>query len=303
MIRIVLVLAGTFIGIFLIANATGQNYDIVFETSTVVGETFPRKIVTGQNSFILKSMPKRIVSCTFFADEIILVLVDPARVQAVTFMADQENYCSFVDAAKRVPHRVRSVSNLEHIISLRPDLVIVDPYNTPEAVMLLSSLKIPVFKIDYPKSVADVERNILTLGKILGKEAKAGQLVNEIRAVKTGVKKQKAKPRVLYLLGNTVPTTETLLHDIIQLAGGVNVTAEWGRSKFVQISLEKLLELEPDVIFTAYRSELLKHPAASMLKAVKHKQVFVISPKYYESGSHVVVNAIKEMARYIRRVK
>ncbi len=299
--RILIIFTGSAVGVFLLLNAINENFNPSFQTSIVEGISFPKKIKNNDKTLVVATPPRRIVSCTFFADEIVMALVETNRIEAVTFMSDLKDYCSMHEIAKKVPHRVRSIRDVERLIELRPDLIIVDPFNTPDASLLLAKAGLCVLKIDYPRSISQVEQNILMLGEILGAQKEANRLVNEIENVKRQIVSTDEKPRVLYLLGPTCPTKGTLLHDIIEAAGGKNITSDKDKGRFIYLSLEHLIDLDPDVIFVggSVLPDVLRHGAADSLKAKRSGKLYLISPIHLESASHLIANAIMEISQHL----
>lgn len=307
MLKILLVIVGACSGIFLFRGAALEKNEPVFRTSSIRGALQQKVLVTDKKEFTLTKPPQRIVSCTFAADEIILSLVDPARIQAVTFLCDLPEYSTLSGAAKKIPNRITRVKDTEKLFSLKPDLVIVDPYNTPDPVMLLSQTGIPILKIAYPQSLLEIEQNILILGEVLGVEKEAKDLANKftVQTMQAKANAPEKKPRVLYMLGGSVsPTKGTLLDEIIQTAGGVNCVSGRGNGKFVQITLEELMIIDPDVIITGGSfSDLLNHPSTSWLGAKKRGNIFNIKPNTIEVSSHIIVQGIDEISKYLRQVK
>ena len=93
---------------------------------------------------------------------------------------------------------------------------------------------------------------------------------------------------------------------MMRLAGQENASAEAGLEGNVQLRLEELLELDPDVILTGMGSgaagleHLRDHPTLGQLKAVQEER-FVRLPAYLVStSSHEILTAAEALAEGLR---
>ena len=153
--------------------------------------------------------------------------------------------------------------NVEKIIELHPDLVI--SYGSQDVLSeRLQSLGVQVFPFRHG-NVEQTLRFILDLGRRVGTEDRAEQLVagirhsfDEVRAVATA-----NRPKVFLVhdrAGGTLGSFYTIgsrafQHDLIEIAGGLNVFGEVDVETF-QPSLEEVLRRKPDIIL-----ETLSPPA------------------------------------------
>src|SRR5579859_1438085 len=89
---------------------------------------FPRTVTDGAgNKVTINAKPVHIVSVTLGTDEILLSLVDHARITAITANAIDPDQSSVVDQAKSIPNQLAK-ADPEAIIALKPDLVFVASY-------------------------------------------------------------------------------------------------------------------------------------------------------------------------------
>jgi iron complex transport system substrate-binding protein len=147
--------------------------------------------------------------------------------------------------------------DLETIVSLSPDLVIAGSINTPELVKSLEDLGLTVFYLANPLDIEGTFKSIETIGVISGHDKQANQLVQGLRArveeVTIILEGVKDKPTVYYELDASdatkpyTPGPNTFYTSLIDLAGGENIGAELDLD-WAQISLEKLLVYDPDMI-------------------------------------------------------
>jgi len=175
--------------------------------------------------------------------------------------------------------------NLEELMALKPDLVFV--WNNVKNVDQLEKAGIPVIVCDI--STWDHVRSMfLLIGEIMGAQKKAGEMLAfmdktaaEVKK-KTDVLKPSERKRVLFvskttplsLMGNTSHNSF-----MIEMAGGISA-ADQLAGHFVDVSMEQMYAVDPDVLFVSAASpqalkEILENPQWQALKAVKTRQVYL----------------------------
>lgn len=135
--------------------------------------------------------------------------------------------------------------NLELIRALSPDLVIVGSKKAfPDSAA--ERLKAAIFRYD-PRTLEEILEAIEALGRVLGREEAARNLVAELKAELAALKPLPRRPNVIYEVSSLplkVAGRRSIVNDIIRVAGGRNlVTAE---KKHVLLSPEVVLALNPD---------------------------------------------------------
>jgi iron complex transport system substrate-binding protein len=199
----------------------------------------------------LSAPPARIVSLVPSVTETVYALSAEDTLVGVT------DFCDFPPQARRKPRVGGMVSpSLEAIVALRPDLVIATTEGTREdAVTQLTRLRVPVYLVAANR-IADVTALIGRIGGLTGRTAAAESLVARLERRIDGVKKAVAalgRPRVLYVLWPEpliVPGRNTIVTEMIQLAGGQSLTADDADS-WPRYSLEAAVAKRPEVILLA----------------------------------------------------
>ncbi len=278
---------------------------------TVAAGTFPRTVVdaTGQAHYI-KERPQRIVSLMLGADEILLSLVAPDRVAAVTYLAANSIWTNVADQAQGL---TTVGPDPEQIAALQPDLVFAATYTNADSVKLLKDLGYRVITMQLFDSVDRIKDNIRFVAQVVGEEthgeALVAQMEARIQGVEAAVAQAASKPRVLFYdsFGATAGIGSTG-SDIIERAGGINVAEEAGIGPFGSISLEKVVALNPDVIIMdeyspdnqpRWQEEFVGHPALTTVNAVKNKQTYVIPAKHMTAVSQFIAEAVYDMAQVL----
>ncbi|MGE0489057.1 MAG: ABC transporter substrate-binding protein [Vulcanimicrobiota bacterium] len=218
--------------------------------------------------------PRRIVSLVPSLTELLFALGAGESVVGVTDNDD------FPPEVKARPSVGDMNINYEKVVSLRPDLVLLDPgFNTQQA--RLESLRVPCRAL----ATADLDRlpeQVLELGEIVGKQARARQLVDKFEREVTEIRERASKqpaPRVFIEIWSTPLMTAgggSFVDQLITLAGGKNIFSEL--DGYPNVSHEDLLLRDPDVIVltTLDPTEAARLPGWSNLRAVQQQRVFRI---------------------------
>lgn len=279
--------------------------------SVVKGDGFPKVLIdqTGRR-VVLPQKPTRIVSVTLATDEILLALVEPARLLAVTYLADDARISNMAHEAAAVPYKVRA--DPEQIIGLQPDLVFVASFLRGEFIKLLHDAGLVVFQFQEYDSIAAVQQNIRLVGQVVGEEARAEALVAamdaRLRAVAERLRPITARPRVLYwgARGYTAGRL-TSMDDLITHAGGENLAATHGVTGPANLSAEQVLAMNPEVIVSGGDSRdahpglpaSLMHPALQGTDALQHGRAFTLPMRHLVTLSQFIVEGVEELARVL----
>ena len=199
---------------------------------------------------IASAIPQRIVSTAVTGDEILHALLgNNPRLVALSALATNKLHSNISHlVAPRLPLRATSV---EHVVSLRPDLIVYSTFNRPEFVNLAQHLGIDTIVLKKATQLEHVLANITQLGKKVGAEASTQALVKKLRRKLAGIATMRPKraPRVLnYFADHTVMGQGTLFDALITQAGGINLAAQQKIKGFRILSAEILATLQPDFI-------------------------------------------------------
>ncbi|MGD8227709.1 MAG: cobalamin-binding protein [Desulfobacteraceae bacterium] len=254
----------------------------------------------------LKGEPKRIVTLAPSITEILYFLGLGNRVVGVT------QFSYYPPEAKLKPKVGSYIDlNVEKIISLAPDLVIgTADGNQPGVVDLLEQAGIPVFIVN-PRNIHQTIDTVAIVGRLCGGPKKASALSKQLsQRVDHIIDHTKSKRRPLVFLQiNLRPimtiNKDTFLHDLIQLAGGRNMT-EKEPITYPRISLEEVIRKKPEVIiissmerggrFEKARQDWFKWTS---IPAVKDGRVHLIDSDLIDRPSPRIVEGLEAMARFI----
>ncbi len=272
---------------------------------------WPRLVKSVTGPVELKRKPERILTLSLGHDELSLALVPPTRLVGTSEFATNHGISNVVEKARGIPVMPR---NAEAVIAARPDLVVVSPFSRKELIQQLTDAGIQVFQTQRPANPLYYESDLLLLAYLYGEEEKAQGVLRAVRARRERVdavvakKSPSERPSVLALSGGNVTGGRGTTNDaIIEAAGGLNAAARAGIDGFKPLSLEIILQLDPDYILTPgddpanpqVRSEILGHPALQGLRALKEpeRRVLVVPNRYLSTLSFWNLRGIEELAR------
>jgi iron complex transport system substrate-binding protein len=204
--------------------------------------------------------------------------------------------------------------NQEATVNLEPDLVLAAEINTREQVQALADLGLTVFWLANPTTMEEMYANLLTVARLTGHEAEAARLtaslqerVAEVARVVAGAGET---PRAFYELDSTEPNAPwtagpgTFIDTLIGMAGGENVAADI-EGQYVQISLEKLVIEDPDVILlgdAAYGvtpESVGQRAGWESLSAVKNGRVYPFDDNLVSRPGPRLVDGFETLAKLL----
>jgi iron complex transport system substrate-binding protein len=251
--------------------------------------------------------PRRIVSLGPINTENIYLLGAQDRLVANT------SYCIHPPAA-REKVKIGSVMhfNIEQILSLQPDLILATGLTSPQQVAQLSASGVRVVHFHQPSSFASICDQFLELGKMLGLEAKAREIIAQAQA-EVGAIQERVKglpPRKVFLQVGANPlfasVEDSFTNDFIVLAGGINIAAGKREGRY---NYEMVTAQNPDVIIVAIMGseggmggrEKGEWMRFTPISAVRNDQVFVVDPDLICSPSPMTfVKGLEKIARLIQ---
>ena len=194
-----------------------------------------------------------IVSLTLSGDEMLLGLIPENRIAGLSGKINEDKEISnIVDKAKKFP---KVEGNEEVLISLEPDLIIVADWLTKriDDIGAMTGAKVYIYKT--PSSYEEQKKLIRDLANLVEEKENGEKIIknmdNRLKALQNKIAKnyKGAKPRILlYTSFGTTSGKNTTFNDMVKLINGTNVVAEVGIDRFKDISKEKVIELNPDII-------------------------------------------------------
>lgn len=215
-------------------------------------------VVTDQlgREVTIKGQVNRIVSSYYITSSMLIALDAKDKVVGIEMKADtREIYKQAAPEFLELPAVGSGKTfNVEEALALEPDLIIL-PYRLESFIPQIEALGIPVIAVE-PESMENFLGAIELVGTAIGHEEEADKLLKYFEEttaeVGTLTETLTKKPSV-YLAGSSNPlvTATGLMYqnDLIELAGGTNVTSHLTDAYWQTISNEELLSMNPEYIY------------------------------------------------------
>jgi iron complex transport system substrate-binding protein len=202
--------------------------------------------------------------------------------------------------------------DLEHVLALRPDLVVAWPNaGSVKAVDRIAGVGVPVFRSE-PRELDDIPRTLERLGVLSGEENQAAHAAADFRAGVAELKRRyqgRATVRVFYQVWDRPIVTvngQHLISKIIRLCGGENVFA--GLPVIApEINREAVLRADPDVIVASGanqdRPSWLDEWKALPLRAAAHGQLYGVARDLIQRPTPRILEGAARMCRILDAVR
>jgi len=122
-------------------------------------------------------------------DQLAMMLAAPGQLVSVSDVASDPQVSAMVDEARAYP---QNFGRAEEIYLMKPDLVLVGEYSRTQAAEMLERLGVEVLRLPFARSMEDVSKGMLILGRALGREAEAEAMVADFE---TRLARQRAEVR------------------------------------------------------------------------------------------------------------
>jgi len=214
--------------------------------------------------------PQRIASLNICIDQLLWELVPHERLVSISYLTANPMWSPIATQVKGI-----SLNHglAEEIVPLNPDVIFAGEFDAADAIELLLKLGKRVERLPLPRTLGDINDQILQLADMVGERVKAEQMVEEIRAQNAELQAANQGKTPLtafwYSANGVVIGDGTLEHEFMQLAGLRNLAAERGMFGFNQLDIELLLSAKPQILIVEQGSddayslarEYLSHPA------------------------------------------
>ena len=259
-----------------------------------------------------------IISLTLSGDEMLLGLVSENRIAGLSGKINEDKEISNIaDKAKKFP---KVESNEEILISLEPDLIITADWLSKKTNHLseLTGAKVYIYKT--ANSYEEQKKLIRDLAILVEEKENGEKLIanmdNRLKALQNKIAKKYKGPKPRILMYTTFSSTSgknTTFDDMVRLINGINVISEAGINKYQDISKEKIIELNPDIIIvpiakkydnvTKVSKLFFEDPSLKNVKAIKNKKVYFMQYKDITPISQYMINSIEELAKVVYQFK
>jgi iron complex transport system substrate-binding protein len=256
------------------------------------------------------SYPNRIICLT---EETVETLYLLGRSDLIVGVSE---YVERPPEAKMLPQVTQFIrSDVEQIVSLRPDLVLGFSDIQKDIASDLIGRGLNVF-VTNQRSLSEILDSILLLGRIIGEEKKAQALVEgfqkKLYDTKQRTRNFPFRPRV-YFEEWDHPRLSAIrwVSELIEACGGENIfshkTGSLARERSVKD--EEVIQANPDIIFGCWCGKKVKldsfanRPGFQQVKAVRANHLWELDPAIFlQPGPALFVDGLDQMSSYLEKV-
>lgn len=269
---------------------------------------FPLTITDASGETLtLDAAPRRIVTASLAAEEVLANLIEAERLVALSHTALDESVSNLAGRAEledvaRLPARPTA----DDIAAYQPDLVIVGGDTAPGVIDDLRGRGIAVYVYEAPSTLEEVNRSVAALGALVGEPERAAGLIDGTAARIARIQRQVGEvhpqpPRVLYYRGDGyVAGSGTVPDQIIRLAGGANAAAEF--DGWAEVNDAEAAALNPVLIITPpgdIDNAVEANPAFADVAALQKGPVMPISNPEMLAQSPYMVRGVEAVAKIL----
>ncbi len=255
-------------------------------------------VFVGLLSSPTNASPQRIASVNLCTDQYLLLLAAPNTIATVTWLSQKPKSSYYYERALQLPV---NHGEAEEIVAHAPDLILAGYYSARTTTHLLQQLGYQVELFDHPRSIQQVREQLRRMGDLIGRREKAERVIAAMDARLQRVATQPtadAPTLMQYAPGGYTVGRDSLVGDIIYLAGWHNQAESAGVTQLGIVDLETLLVIAPLALIDSplapeaysFAEQMLKHPVLE--KTNRPKFTVTVERKLWICGGPMVVDAL-----------
>jgi iron complex transport system substrate-binding protein len=247
--------------------------------------------------------PHRIVSLNLCADQYLLALADRDQIAGLTPNANNAE----MSAAAAQTRGIRILGQAaEEILEINPDLIVGMPARRSAVMTALKDQHYRALDLRTAESFADIAEQMRTVARAVGKPERGEALISGMeRELAALGKPGRGLVAAYYQRRGFLTGTGTLMDDLMQRAGLVNLAGKLGKPVLSQLSIEELVAAQPDFIIvdsatdriSDQGTEMLHHPALRNIPRLRLPQAWTVC------GGPAYVQAARSLTAQIRRYR
>jgi iron complex transport system substrate-binding protein len=191
--------------------------------------------------------PRRVVSLNMCADQLLVALADRHQIAGLTEWARDPRLSAVAAQAATLPITHRSA---EEVMALHPDLVIGAPFRTKAVLAPLKAQGVKMVELPKGEGVAGIEQSITVIAKAVGHPERGIRLIAGMRRELARIGPMPGHGRVAayYQRQGYLTGTGTLVDEMMQRVGLVNLAGKLERPSLSKLSLEEMALARPDFL-------------------------------------------------------
>jgi iron complex transport system substrate-binding protein len=261
--------------------------------------------VAGEHPKAEAEKPRRVVSLNMCADQIVLALADRSQIAGLTRNANKPELSAA--AAQTRGLRILGTS-AEEVLEIDPDLIVGMPARRGAVLSGVADRGYPALDLKSAESFADIEASVRSGASALGHPERGGAMLARMRADLSRIPRNgRGRVAAYYQRRGFLTGTGTLIDDLMNRAGLVNLAGKLGKPPLSQLSLEELVAAKPDFLIVESATdqvvdqgtEMLHHPAIAGIPRISIPQAWTVcgGPAYVQAARGIAA----QIAEHDRR--
>lgn len=264
------------------------------------------RIIVMASLFILSShsvlaKPQKIVSINLCADQLLMLLAEREHIASLSHLAAKADSSAMFKKAAGIK---QNFGQAEEILLMKPDLILASSFTSRPTVFLLKRLGFNIVELPIASNFDDIRRNIMTVAQAVDEIQRGEALLasfNKRLSTALSTQSDKRPVAVFYRENGYTTGDNTLANTIVEAAGFDNLATQLGISGGGYLSLETLINHNPDIIISgrghskksSVAMAAFQHPAFKKFKA--QKQMVTISDPLWVCGTPFVLEAVEHL--------
>jgi iron complex transport system substrate-binding protein len=245
--------------------------------------------------------PAHILSLNLCSDQYVVGLADRSQIAGLTRNVVDPEMSAVADQAKGLPIFRHSA---EEILQANPDLIVGMPASGSGALAAIKGHDYPLLDLPWANDVDDIYAAIRVTAKAVGHAERGDQMIAAMtRALADVPRTGKGRVAVYYQRRGFMTGTGTLVDDMMGRVGLVNLAKRMNKPILAQMSLEEMVQAQPDFIImesaTAvvndHGSEMLHHPALRGVPRLYLREAWTVC------GGPAYVQAVQSLSQQMAR--
>jgi iron complex transport system substrate-binding protein len=236
--------------------------------------------------------PRRVVSLNMCADQIVLALADRGQIAGLTRNANKPELSAA--AAQTRGLRILGTS-AEEVLEIDPDLIVGMPARRGAALSGIADRGYRMLDLKSAESFADIEASVRSGASALGHPDRGEAMLARMRGELSDIPRNgRGRVAAYYQRRGFLTGTGTLIDDLMNRAGLVNLAGKLGKPPLSQLSLEELVAAKPDFLIVESATdqvvdqgtEMLHHPAIADIPRISIPQAWTVcgGPAYVQAA-------------------
>lgn len=237
-------------------------------------------------------VPQRVVSLNLCADQYLLALADRGQIAGLTHNAANPEMSA---AARQVRGLTILDQSAERILAIEPDLLVGVPARRSAVMAALRNRHYATLDLKPADSFAMIREQTRLVARAVGHSARGEAVIARMEKELAALPRPgKGRVAAYYQRRGYLTGTGTLVDDLMQRAGLVNLAGKLGKQAVSSLSVEELVAAQPDFIIvesatekvTDQGTEMLHHPALRNIPRILLPQAWTVcgGPAYVQAA-------------------